>query len=107
LGLEDKAHAGLFNLIHRQRQWINNKEQLGQFFASYGVDESSFSKAYDSFSINSQLNSGAKKAKAYQISGVPSMIVNGKYLVSAGSAGSQPEMLKVVDFLIEKEKSAQ
>ncbi len=106
LGLEEKTHPALFNLIHRQRQWINNKEQLGKFFANYGVDEARFSKIYDSFSIKSQLSSGQKKARAYQITGVPSMVVNGKYLVTAGTAGSQRKMLKVVDYLISKESAA-
>ncbi|OMH39600.1 hypothetical protein BGP75_03055 [Motiliproteus sp. MSK22-1] len=105
LGVEDKTHSGLFSLIHRQRQWINNKEQLGEFFANYGVDEASFNKVYNSFSINSQLSSGNKKASAYQITGVPSLVVNGKYLVSAESAGSQRNMLKVVDYLIAKERA--
>ncbi len=107
LGVEDKTHSALFNLIHRQRQWINNKEQLGQFFANYGVDEADFSKAYDSFTISSQLNSGKKKAQAYQITGVPSLVVNGKYLITAQSAGGQREMLQVVDYLIDKESIAE
>ncbi len=106
LGVEKQAHQGLFNLIHRQRQWIDTKEQLAAFFASYGVEESAFNKAYNSFSISSQLNSGKKKAKAYQVRGVPSLVVNGKYLVTAETAGSQRNMLKVVDYLINKEKQA-
>ncbi len=106
LGVEEQTHPALFNLIHRQRQWINNKEQLAAFFASYGVDDAAFNKAYNSFSINTQLNSGKKKTKAYQVRGVPSMVVNGKYLVTADTAGSQRDMLKVVDYLIKKEKGS-
>ncbi|MEH6627602.1 MAG: thiol:disulfide interchange protein DsbA/DsbL [Motiliproteus sp.] len=105
LGVEKQAHPALFNLIHRQRKWINNKAELAAFFANYDVDDAAFNKAYDSFAINTQLSSGKKKAKAYQISGVPSLVVNGKYLVTAATAGSQRNMLKVVDYLIEKEKS--
>ncbi|WP_210398264.1 thiol:disulfide interchange protein DsbA/DsbL [Motiliproteus sediminis] len=107
LEVEEQAHPQLFNLIHRQRQWINNKEQLGQFFAGLGVSADDFDKAYSSFAINSQMNWGRKKAGEYRISGVPSMVVNGKYLVTAEKAGGQRQMLEVVDFLVAKEKAAQ
>jgi thiol:disulfide interchange protein DsbA len=33
-------------------------------------------------------------------------VVNGKYNVSARKAGSQADMLKVADYLIEKERAA-
>ncbi len=46
-----------------------------------------------------------KKAKEYRISGVPSMIVNGKYLVTAQTAGSKKGMLDVVDYLIAQEQA--
>ncbi|MCW8883937.1 MAG: thiol:disulfide interchange protein DsbA/DsbL [Motiliproteus sp.] len=104
LGVEKKAHGALFNLIHRQRQWINTDEELAKFFAGLGVSQSDFDKAYKSFALNSQMSSGKKKARAYEITGVPAMVVNGKYRVSADMAGSQRNMLKVVDFLISKEK---
>ncbi len=106
LGKTEQAHPALFSLIHRQRGWINTKEQLAEFFAGYGVNEADFNKAYGSFSINSQLNLSKKKAREYGIKGVPAMVVNGKYLVSAQGAGSQKAMLDVVDYLVAQEKSA-
>jgi len=106
LGVEEQAHPQLFNLIHGQRQWINNQQQLGQFFAGLGVSEEAFNKAYGSFGINSQMNLGRKKTGEYRISGVPSMVVNGKYLVTAEKAGGQRQMLEVVDYLVAQEKAA-
>jgi len=106
LGVEAQAHPQLFNMIHRQRQWIDNKTQLGQFFAGLGVSQEAFDKVYGSMMINSQMNLGRKRAGEYRISGVPSMIVNGKYLVTAEQAGGQRQMLEVVDHLVAKEKAA-
>ncbi len=106
LELGTEAHQALFDKIHRQRGWINNKEDLQAFFADFGVTEEAFDKAYSSFALKSQMSLGESRARNYQIKGVPAMVVNGKYLVTAESAGSQREMLKVVDFLVEKEKAA-
>lgn len=105
LGLEQETHPALFSLIHQQRGWINNKAQLATFFADFGVGDADFNKAYGSFSLNTQLSLGKKKAAEYQIKGVPAMVVNGKYLVTAGAAGSQKGMLEVVDYLVAQEQA--
>jgi thiol:disulfide interchange protein DsbA len=42
------------------------------------------------------------RARSNQITGTPEIVVNGQYRVSARMAGGQPQMLKVVDFLIDK-----
>lgn len=106
LGVEEEIHPMMFNQYHRLRQPVTSKEQLAEVFASIGVSADDFEKAYGSFAVNSQMGLGRKKAKEYHITGVPSMIVNGKYLVTAEQAGSQEAMLKVVEFLINKEKAA-
>ena len=46
------------------------------------------------------------KSRTYGITGVPTMVVNGKYRVDGNSAGSNAAMLKVVDFLVAKEQAA-
>ncbi len=48
-----------------------------------------------------------KLAMAYQVTGVPTMVVNGKYRFDIGSAGGPEETLKLADYLIEKERSGQ
>ncbi len=105
LGLEHETHPALFSLIHQQRSWINNKEQLAKFFADFGVSDADFNKAYGSFSLSSKFNLGKRKAAEYQIKGVPSMVVNGKYLVTAGTAGSHKKVLEVVDYLVAQEQA--
>jgi len=46
------------------------------------------------------------RARAAKITGTPALMVNGKYHVSTRKAGSQANMLKVAEFLIEKERAA-
>ncbi|NRA25494.1 MAG: thiol:disulfide interchange protein DsbA/DsbL, partial [Oleispira sp.] len=48
---------------------------------------------------------GDKRIRAYRVSGVPAIIVNGKYLVDASSAGGQKNIFKVVDYLIAQERN--
>ena len=45
-------------------------------------------------------------AKKYEITGVPSMVVNGKYRFDLGTAGGPEGVLDVADQLIAKERAA-
>ena len=105
LGVQDKLHTPLFTTLVVDRKPLANEKQIEDLFADYGVDRSVFSKTFTSFGINSQVNQADARARSYKISGTPEMIVNGKYRVSASMAGSQPDMLKVVDFLVAKERA--
>ena len=40
------------------------------------------------------------------MTGVPTLIVNGKFRIDSKMAGSYPEMLKIADFLIDAERKA-
>ena len=71
-----------------------------------GVSEMAFNKAFNSFGVNSQVNQAIATAKAAKLKGTPALMVNGKYYINQQKAGSQADMLKVVDFLIEKERAA-
>ena len=72
---------------------------MAEFLAGQGVDKAAFIKAYNSFGVKSQMEK-AKLAMAYQISGVPTLIVNGKYRFDIGSSGGPEQATQVADFLI-------
>jgi thiol:disulfide interchange protein DsbA len=104
LGITEQSHGDIFNAIHINGQRLQRKSEQQAFFAAYGVSEEDFNKAYNSFTVKSRLQQGDKRIRAYRVSGVPAVVVNGKYLVDASSAGGQKNMFKVVDYLIAQER---
>jgi thiol:disulfide interchange protein DsbA len=48
-----------------------------------------------------------KLAAAYQVSGVPVLVVNGKYRFDIGSSGGPEQTLVVADQLIDMERTAE
>jgi thiol:disulfide interchange protein DsbA len=46
------------------------------------------------------------RGRVYRASGVPTLIVNGKYRIETRGAGSVQEMLKVAEFLIQLERQS-
>jgi thiol:disulfide interchange protein DsbA len=107
LGVGDQMHEPLFEAIHIDRLDIRDERLLAELFAEHAnVSALDFSKAYSAFSVKSRVQQARAKGSAYGITGVPTMVVNGKYRVDGRMAGSNEDMLKVVDFLVAKEKAA-
>ncbi|MEM7253197.1 MAG: thiol:disulfide interchange protein DsbA/DsbL [Pseudomonadota bacterium] len=102
----DQTHTQIFDAIHRKGRALTSKKSIRAFFAEQGVAEDEFEKYYDSFGVDSEIRRSKVMVARYGIRGVPAVIVNGKYRVSASMAGGYGNMLKVVDALIEIERNA-
>ncbi|MGV3590310.1 MAG: thiol:disulfide interchange protein DsbA/DsbL, partial [Gammaproteobacteria bacterium] len=60
-----------------------------------------------SFQVNSAVRQADTRMRAYGVRGVPNLIVNGKYRITTGEGvPTQADMLKVAEFLIEKERNS-
>ena len=103
----DVLHEQIFNAINVERNMLQNEDQIGELFEQHGVSQSDFETAFNSFSVRTKVNQAEKRMTDYGIRSTPNMIVNGKYLVATGeNVRTQQEMLDIVDFLVEKERSA-
>lgn len=100
----EATHQAMFDALHLQRQRFTSVEALADFYAPLGIEPEKFSKLYDSFAVNMKLKQGESKVRSYEITGVPAMVVNGKYRVTAQSAGGHKEMLEVVSYLVQRER---
>lgn len=106
MGVESKVHDAIFEAIHHQGKKLANRETMADFLADQGVDKTAFLSTFDSFAIKGNVEKAKKLAMAYQVTGVPSLVVNGKYRFDIGSAGGEQQVLQLADFLIDKERPA-
>ena len=106
MGVEHDVHNAVFEAIHKEHKKLATPEEMADFLAGKGVDKEKFLSTYNSFAIKGQMEKAKKLAMAYQVTGVPTMVVNGKYRFDIGSAGGPEETLKLADYLIEKERAA-
>jgi thiol:disulfide interchange protein DsbA len=102
----DKLHDALFEALAGQRRPLNDGESLADFVADHDVDRDEFLDSFNSFGVNAHMQQAQSKIRGARITGTPTMLVNGKYTVSASMAGSLEAMLEVVDYLVEKEHAA-
>lgn len=106
LGVVDKIHADFFDLVQNKKNKLESEEELAKFFVAHGVDEKQFHEAYNSFLVDTKMRQAPVMQQRYGITGVPVLIVNGKYKTDARTAGSHEKMLEVVNSLIKQESAA-
>ncbi|KAB0547147.1 thiol:disulfide interchange protein DsbA/DsbL [Pseudomonas argentinensis] len=104
--VEHKVHDAVFRAIHKEGRKLATPEEMADFLVTQDIDREAFLKAYNSFGVKSQMEKAKKLAMAYQINGVPVMIVNGKYRFDISSSGGPEQTLQVADHLIAKERAA-
>lgn len=111
LGVIDAVHGDLFDGIQQAKlagkHELETEDQLAKFFAAHGVKEADFREAYNSFMVDSKMRQAPALAAKYGITGVPAIIVNGKYRTNGTLAGSQEKMIDVINTLIKKESGGQ
>lgn len=105
-GKLDEAHLPMFDAIHVQNNRFRSTDDIAAFYANYGIDEDEFMKLYNSFAVDTRIKQGQAHLRSYQITAVPAMVVNGKYHITGAMAGSNTGMLRVANYLIEKERAA-
>ncbi len=106
LGVVDKVHTDFFDAIQNKKQNLETEDQLAKFFVAHGVKESEFHDTFNSFLIDAKVRQAATTAGRYGISGVPAIVINGKYKTNGPLAGSHEKMLEGVNQLIQQESKA-
>jgi thiol:disulfide interchange protein DsbA len=107
LGEVERLHGRLFDAIHLHNIAFVEQEDFIDWLVDQGIDEDKANRAFKSFSVNVKVNRSKLNTVQYHTSGVPSLIVNGKYWTDSKHAGSNLKMLKVIDYLIQKESKMQ
>lgn len=105
--VDPAVHEAVFAALHREGRKLASPEEMAEFLAGQGVDRDAFLKTYNSFGVKSQMEKAKKLAMAYQVTGVPVLVVNGKYRLDLGSAGGPEQAVQLADYLIARERAAQ
>lgn len=104
MGQLEKMDDALFHAIHKERINLTDEKILFDWMGKQGVDRQKFIDMYKSFGVDGKVRKAAEMSQEYGISGVPAMIVGGKYM-PAPNLGTYGDMLAVVDGLIAKNRA--
>ncbi|GAD90951.1 MULTISPECIES: DsbA family protein [Vibrio] len=100
LEVEDKMIPVMFNRIHKLNAAPRDEAELRQIFLDEGVDAKKFDAAFKGFAVDSMARRFDKKFKDSNLKGVPSIVINNKYLVEMGSVKSAKDLSDLVNYLL-------
>ncbi|MGC1387271.1 MAG: thiol:disulfide interchange protein DsbA/DsbL [Steroidobacteraceae bacterium] len=116
LGKLDQLHGEVFKEIHvngdplvaSDPNDVAATERLqAAFVKKFGISEDEFKKAYHSFSVETALQRADQLVQRYRIDGVPTFVINGKYVADVRTAGSPERLISLVDDLAAQEHKHQ
>ena len=105
LGIEQQFVPAAFNTIQNEGRMLTGNTELEYYFRGFDVEKDRYKAVSTSFGVRNAVDQADKKMKDWKVTGVPSLVVNGKYKVSASRSVRTDELFDVVDFLIEKERN--
>ena len=102
LGVVDAMHADVFHEIHVRKNPFKSLEDLRPLLKKHSVNEADFKAAIDSFAVDTKMKHAQLLFERYEATGVPTMIIDGKYGATASTAGGHKELMELTNFLVEK-----
>src|SRR3954462_4080731 len=97
-----RLHWPVYDNHHFDGKQLNEEKNITEWVAANGVDRGRFAELWKSDAVKAQVESAKKALESYGIKGVPSFVVDGKYVTSAKMAGSVRDMVRVVEYLVER-----
>ena len=80
LGDNGRIHDAIFNEINAKHKRLDNDRAVSQLFSQLGIAGEEFYKIFHSFGVENSVARATQKSRS--IRSTPSLVVNGKYLIS-------------------------
>jgi thiol:disulfide interchange protein DsbA len=118
LGVAEKAHEGMFQAIWstgelgvtepsgRLKKTLPSIEDAARFYERVtGVKAADFVTASKSFGVDLKMRQADSQILAMQVSGTPTLVVNGKYRLNNENIETAEQIVELVKFLVAKESA--
>ena len=106
IGQLHKVHEALYRAWNVDKIQLYDEASIGDFVAKQGVDKAKFSAAYNSFSMQSRVARAKQMVRSYNVRGTPTLVVDGKYLISGLHPADTIRVLNEVVGMARKARSA-
>ena len=102
LGALNRLHGKVFEAYHKEKLDLDDKAELLAWVKKQGLNAKRFEAAYTSFDTHKRVMKGDQAARTAGITGVPTLVVDGKYMTSISMTFTEERLFEVLDQLIER-----
>lgn len=103
LGVETKLHGDIFEAIHGDHSVVPADEaSIAAWATKKGIEPATFAAAYASFSVQSKVLQAQQTMAAHGVTGVPAIVVDGRYRIRNEAINSYDDLMMLTDALIAK-----
>ncbi len=112
MGKVDEYQLKTFNAYHVDRNRLSTDAEVMKYVEKVGLDKKKFTDIYSSFAIQSKLSRAAQLMTDYKINGVPTVVIDGRFVVSPADLFAKSRNpstdptnhagLKVMDWIVDK-----
>jgi protein dithiol oxidoreductase (disulfide-forming) len=112
MGKLDQLHTEIFKEVHDRGNPLvagdaNNSTETERmqttFVRKFGISEDDFKKAYHSMPVDMALQRAEQLMERYRVEGVPTFVVNGKYVADVSTAGGPDRLISLIGDLAAQE----
>ena len=104
LGLDHQVDLSVFELFQDQRRPVNKPEDLPRLAKHLKIDEKKLIETFNSAEVDASMDQLDKLMLAYDLPGVPAMVIDGRYRFDIGTAHGAEGYIQLADLLIAKER---
>jgi thiol:disulfide interchange protein DsbA len=101
MGQLTRLHWPVYDNFHFNGVKLNDEAVMAGWVSHNGLDKQRFTDTYRSPEIQAKLASARAMTQSYDIKGVPSIVIDGKFITSASMTGGTRELMQVVDQLVD------
>lgn len=105
LGKLADLDRAVFRAIHVDHVNMQDEARIAAWMAEHGIKTADFLKAYESFGVDAKWKQGEHLAMTHEIPSIPTLVIDGKYLVAIASNIDFQLQLSTVDALIAKARA--
>ena len=95
-----RLHWPVYDNFHFDGVSLSEEDVMVDWVSRNGVDRQRFLDAYRSPAMDAKIAAAREMVRAYEVKGVPTFVVDGKFMTSARMAGGPAQVMPQVDRLI-------
>lgn len=102
MGKGDALNDKVMYAMHKENKRLMTENEIADWVTTQGIDRNTFLATYRSFAVVSKARAARQMADTYRIDGVPTVVMQGRYMTSPSIAGTKAKAISVMEHLEQK-----